>query len=157
MTERPAGTDEDGGHRRFAVDAFNAAWSLIDAPERTPEQDRQMLTLAFAARWHWGEIGTVENTAVSDWQVAHCASLLGDGPLALWFAHAALERVQGPDQPSWLRASMCEGMARAHAAAGDRAGYERFVAQARDLLAQVDDDEDRELIESQLATIPPPG
>jgi hypothetical protein len=52
---------------------------------------------------------------------------------------------------------MCEGMARAHAAAGDRAGYERFVAQAHELLAQVDDDEDRELIESQLATIPPPG
>jgi hypothetical protein len=51
---------------------------------------------------------------------------------------------------------MCEGMARAHATAGDRAGFERFVAQARELLATVDDDEDRVLIESQLASIPPP-
>ncbi|MDQ1695514.1 MAG: hypothetical protein QOJ03_867, partial [Frankiaceae bacterium] len=52
--------------------------------------------------------------------------------------------------------SMCEGMARAHATAGDRVGYESFAARARKLLDEVDDAEDRELIESQLATIPIP-
>jgi hypothetical protein len=143
-------------HRTHAVAAFNAAWELIDASDRSPEQDREMLTLAFAARWHWGEVGTAENLAVSDWQVAHVASLLGDGPLALWFASAAMERAEDPDLPTWLRASMCEGMARAHAAAGDRVGYENFAARARKLLDEVDDAEDRELIESQLATIPVP-
>ena len=140
----------------MAVAAFNTTWTLIDAPARSPEQDRQMLTSAFAARWHWGEIGTAENIAVSDWQVSHCASLLGDGPLALWFAHAGLERAESAELPTWLVASMCEGMARAHATAGDRSGYERFAARARDLLARVDDAEDRELIESQLASIPSP-
>jgi hypothetical protein len=158
MTDNaPAGDAPGEGHRPFAVAAFNACWALIDNPARTPEQDRQMLTLAFASRWHWGEAGNDENIAVSDWQIAHAASLLGDGPLALWFAHAALERADSAGLPQWLRASANEGVARAYAAAGDRDGYERHAAQARELLASLDDAEDRALIESQLASITPPA
>jgi hypothetical protein len=144
-------------HRAFAAAAFNGAWELIDTAQRTPDQDRQMLTFAFAARWHWGEIGTAENVAVSDWQVAHVASLAGLAPLALAFAHAAYANARAAGLPDWLLASTAEGMARAHAAAGDTAAYERFAAETRTLVAGLDDDEDRALIESQLASIPPPS
>ena len=143
-------------HRAFAAAAFNGAWELIDLPERSVEQDRQMLTLAFAARWHWGEVGTPENVAVSDWQVAHVASLAGIVPLALAFAQAAYDSARSASLPDWLLCSTAEGLARAHAVAGDAAAYERFVAEARELLAGLEDDEDRALIESQLASIPPP-
>jgi hypothetical protein len=146
----------ESAHRAFAKAAFNGAWELIDLPERTPAQERDMLTLAFAARWHWGEVGTAENVAVSDWQVAHVASLAGEPGVALRFAHAAYGAARSGEQPDWLKASTAEGMARAHAAAGDRASYERYAAEARVLLAALDDDEDRDLIESQLAAIPLP-
>ena len=54
----------------------------------------------------------------------------------------------------WLVASAQEGMARAHAAAGHDQERDQWAADARATLAGVDDDEDRELIESQLATVP---
>jgi len=156
MTE-PAGGEAESAHRAFAKAAFNGAWDLIDLAERSADQDRQMLALAFASRWHWGEVGTDQNIAISDWQVGHVASLVGDRWLAETFSRAAYERAQSADLPTWLRASAAEGMARAAAVAGDRAGYERHVAEARELLAQVDDPEDVTLIEGQLASIPPPA
>jgi len=151
-----AGDEASSAHRAFATAAFNRAWELIDATDRTPEQDRRMLVLAFAARWHWGEIGTPENIVVSDWQVAHVASLAGEVSLAMTFATAAYDGARDAELPDWLRASTAEGMARACAAGGDRAGHDRYAAEARALVATLDDPEDRALIESQLATIPAP-
>jgi hypothetical protein len=149
-----AGAEAASAHRAFATAAFNGAWEFIDLPERTAEQDRRMLTLAFAARWHWGEIGTHENVAVSDWQVGHAAALAGEPALAMSFSRSAYELARSAGLPDWLRASTAEGMARACAASGDRAGHDRYAAEARALVATLEDDEDRALIEGQLASIP---
>jgi hypothetical protein len=144
-------------HRKLAVGYFNAAWDLIDLTTRTPAQDRDMLGTALASRQHWIEAGgTEENLAVADWQVAHAASLAGFANVALGFAQAASERADSNDVPNWLRASTHEGLARAHAVAGERTGYEREAAVARALLETVPDRDDRELVESQLASIPIP-
>jgi hypothetical protein len=155
MTE--AGADAAAVRKAFAVAAFNGAWELVDKSGRSPEDDRQMLTLAFASRWHWGEVGTTENRVIADWQVAHVASLLGQASLALTFAQAAYDAARADEQPDWLRASTAEGLARAHAAAGDRASYDVYAAEARALCEQLDEEEDRELILGQLAAIPVPG
>jgi len=152
MTE--AGGDAAAARRAFAVAAFNGAWDLIDKTDRSPDDDRQMLTLAFASRWHWGEVGTDENRAISDWQVAHVASLIGNAPLALSFAQAAYDTARGSNLPDWTQASTAEGLARAHACAGDMASYEKYANEARERCGQLDDEEDRELILGQLASIP---
>ena len=161
MTESPtdapmadASVQVSSAHRAFAVAAFNGTWELIDLADRSPEQDRRMLTLAFAARWHWGEIGTAENIAVSDWQIGHVAALVGDTGLAEQFSRSAYDIARAGDLPDWLRASTAEGMARACAVAGDRAGHDRYAEEARALIAVLDDEEDRELITGQLASIP---
>lgn len=154
MTE--AGADAATAHKSFAVSAFNGAWNLVDKADRSSDDDRQMLTLAFASRWHWGEVGTTENRVIADWQVAHVASLLGQAPLALTFAQAGYDVARREEQPDWLRASTAEGLARAHAAAGDRTSYEIYATEARTLCEQLDEDEDRELILGQLAAIPVP-
>jgi hypothetical protein len=151
-----AGADAAAARRSFAVAAFNGAWALIDKTDRTADDDRQMLTLAFASRWHWGEVGTEENQVISDWQVAHVASLVGDSSLALSFAHAAYDKARSANLPDWMRASTAEGLARAHACAGDHASYQQYADEARELCASVDDEEDRELILGQLASIPTP-
>jgi hypothetical protein len=146
------------GHRARAVGYFNAAWALIDLPGRTPQQDRDMLTLACASRQHWGEAGgTAENLAVADWQVAHAASLAGYPQVALNFASAAAERADTADLPAWLRASTHEGLARAHAGCGDGEAYQREAMLVRELLEAVTDPDDRELVASQLASIPAPA
>jgi hypothetical protein len=151
-----AGSEATSAHTAFAKAAFNATWELIDKPDRTPEDDRQMLTLAFASRWHWRAVGTPENTVVSDWQVAHVASLLGEPRLAVHFATAAYDAARSESLPDWLKASTAEGLARAHACADDAAAFERFAGETRELVAGLDDEEDRELITGQLDSIPRP-
>jgi len=144
-------------HRAQAISYFNATWELIDLPNRNAEQDRDMLTSAFASRQHWIEAeGTAENLAVADWQVAHAASQAGLSGLALLFAHAAVDRAESNDLPTWLKASTHEGLARAHAGAGDTASFSYEADLTTALLEKVADDEDRELVASQLASIPPP-
>lgn len=154
MTE--AGGDSAAARKAFAVAAFNGAWELIDKVGRTPDDDRQMLTLAFASRWHWHDVGTTENKVIADWQVAHVASLIGEASLALMFAQLSYDASRGDDVADWMRASGAEGLARAYACAGDRASYERYAAEASGLCAQVADEEDRELILGQLRSIPAP-
>ena len=115
---------EEINHRKLAVAYYNAAWDLIDRSERTPGQDRDMIGVALTSRQHWIEAGgTDENLTVADWQVAHAASLAGFGQVALSFAQAAVDRADSSDVPTWLKASTHEGLARANAALGDKAGY----------------------------------
>lgn len=140
--------------RELAAQTFNAAWNLIDQSERTSEEERQMLTLACASRALWEGIGGAEQKVTGDWQVAHVASLLGHASLALEFANAAYEEASTSDVPTWLLASTCEGLARAHATAGhvDETGI--WIEHAQRLLASVDDPDDRAVVEGQLASIP---
>jgi hypothetical protein len=159
---RVAVSDEvASAHRAFATNAFNATWELIDTAERSPDDDRRMLTLAFASRWHWTEVGTAENIVIADWLVAHVASLLGEASLAQPFARSAYDAARAGELPDWLRASTAEGMARAAAAAGDESAYHRHRDEARALVESLSDEEDRALIAAQLASIafatPPPA
>ncbi len=141
-------------HRSIGVLLFNGAWDLIDKPDRSPDDDAEMLLRAMASRWHWGRAGGPEEWATGDWQVAHAASLAGLPDLARLFASRALDAAERHGWTGWRLASAHEGMARACAASGDRAGRDRHVARAKDALAAEEDAESRDLVESQLATIP---
>jgi hypothetical protein len=144
--------------RALAVGLFNRTWELL---EQSPGGDdpavhRATLESAMGSRLHWDGIGTDENYAAGDWLVAHVASRAGLADLALVYAAAAHERAvtADPPVPRWLVASTQEGLARAHAVAGHDAERDRWAEAARETLTEVDDDEDRELIESQLASVP---
>ncbi len=139
--------------RELAVRYFNQAWDLIDKSGRTAAEDRRLLTLSMASRQLWDEIGAAEQWITGDWQVAHVAALTGHADLSLDFASAAYERAATADVPLWLKASTCEGLARAHAVAGHDAERDAWVLKAKELLEQVDDPDDRAVIEGQLATI----
>jgi hypothetical protein len=148
----PQFTDEL--HRELGKQIYNGTWDLIDQADRTPEQDRLMLVSACASWWHWDKAGTEQNRATADWQVAHVASLLGYGDLALEFASSALERVEAGSMDDWMRASALEGLARAHAAAGHQAERDDAVRMAREALADISEEDERTLIASQIDTVP---
>ena len=40
-------------HHYFAASCFNAAWDLIEKPDRTSEDDRLMVSLSHASLFHW--------------------------------------------------------------------------------------------------------
>jgi hypothetical protein len=140
--------------RALATRLFNRTWELLESGGPAP--GREALVTAMASRLHWDGVGSTESLAAGHWLVAHVASRAGYADLALDFAAAAHERVvsAGDAAPAWLLASTQEGLARAHAAAGQDEERDRWAEEARRTLAAVDDDEDREVVESQLATVP---
>jgi hypothetical protein len=157
MADDAAGDfDSAGWEAGIAKALFNRTWELIDKPDRVGEEDLQMLLSAMAARWHWGQVGGPEEVATSDWQVGHVASLIGMGKLALIFANRNLATALAEGWDGWRLASAHEGVARACAVLGDNDGLARHYAEAEAALAREPDDEDRELIAGQLATIPRP-
>jgi hypothetical protein len=148
------GGDASTWHRIFAASGFNEAWDFIEKAERSADDEVAMLMATFASRFHWEKVGTHENRVVGDWQIAHVASLLGFAPLAMRFARSALDRAVEQGFEGWRLASCHEGMARAHACVGNDAECSRHIKTARRLLDNVEDLEERRLVEAQLATVP---
>jgi hypothetical protein len=142
-------------HREIAVSTYNAAWDLLDSPDRTLDDDDRLLALAFTSRHHWGEAGGEdEQLAVGDWFIGHVAAHLGLAGVAQRFSQRALDRVEASGLDGWLLASVYEGMARAAACAGNAEDRARYTELATGALAAVDDPEEREVIEEQLSSIP---
>jgi len=140
--------------RQEAIRAFNRAWALIDMPRRSSAEDDEMLDASFASRYLWDCLGGEEQRATGDWQIAHVASLLGFSFLALARADRALNRVLLNGWSDWRLASCYEGMARAEAAAGNSVQRDHWAALAREVLDRLDDKEDRDIVSSQLASVP---
>jgi hypothetical protein len=148
--------DEREAHQFFAVQTFNGAWELIEKTDRTADDDAEMLQRAFASRWHWGFVGGPQELATGDWQIAHVASLVGYGWMAQFYARRAFDACEREGWSDWTRASMLEGMARAAAAAGDHEEHAKYYALATEAVAAIAEEDDRNVIASQLATVPRP-
>lgn len=142
-------------HMAIAVATFNQSQDLLQL-QRTPAEDQALLTAAFASRHHWRVIGGPQEFAIADWLVSRAAVATGHIPLALQFAEAARSVGAEDDDtefPAWLQASLLEGLARAHAAAGNRERRDEFIAQARAMLLRESDAADAALIEAQIAEL----
>lgn len=141
---------EQEWHQRFAEESFNRTWDLLDLTDRDQEQDAEMLAAAFAQRFHWFVVGDDTNKAVADWQVSRALAATDNGSLAVRFAEMALERASTTAGPDYLVPSCYEGLARAHAAAGDLTQRDACLEEARAGLASIVDANDRQLIASQI-------
>jgi hypothetical protein len=141
-------------HRRTAAETFNGCWELLENTSRTDENNRELLTLAFASRYHWSRVGAEEQMIMGDWMVSRAAAAIGEAHLAVRFAQRAYDRAQDADVPDWLGASVCEGLARAHAANGDLALRNQWYEAAEDLVERIEDHESKALIADQLDSVP---
>jgi hypothetical protein len=139
-------------HRAVAVATYNRCWELLDLDERSADQVDELLMNAFSSRYHWLVEGGEMQIIVADWMVSRAACACGDGDLAVRFAHLAFERVQAGEHPTWLRASVFEGLARAYAAQSDK--RDEYVSMASLILDQEEDEDDQQIIADQLATVP---
>ena len=141
-------------HRSLAVESYNHCWGLLERNDRSQQEDIDILTCAFASRYHWSFAGGPEQWATSDWMVSRSAAAIGEGSLSLTFALRANDAVQEFDAPDWLVASAAEGLARAYAALGSEQNRDAWIHSAENLVEAIADQEDRALIASQLASVP---
>ena len=143
--------------RALAAGLFNRCWELLEIPDRTPEQDAELIHAAHASRYHWGEIAdTPARLWRGEWMCSRVYAVLGRAEPALWHARRALALVDagGDAVEDWDRPAVFEGMARASFVAGDAAGGAAWKARSAELVAAVADADDREVIERDLASLP---
>jgi len=137
-------------HRTAARNCFNRAWTYLERPHRRADEDREMLHLGHAARYHWSRVGTPTHIAVSDWQVSRIYAALGDAPMALEFARSSLELCRRHRLAEYLPTAH-EAMARAYAAAHDARAARPHLERARSLLSDpAIDPEDRAIYLGQI-------
>jgi hypothetical protein len=152
----PDGDEVRRWHRRFAVELFNRSWDLLEQPDRSGDDDAEMLAAAFGSAWHWLQVGTPENRALGDHQIAKVASSAGQPALALHYARRALEAIEIGRFGNWQVAAAYEGMARAGAADGDVRGGGGWVQRCTVALGAVPDAGDRSVVADQLLNLPEP-
>ncbi|MCA9246408.1 MAG: hypothetical protein KDA42_04810 [Planctomycetales bacterium] len=138
------------GHRWFAADCFNRAWTLIEKVSRTPEEDEAMISLAHASLCHWREHDdcTSRNLSIGYWQLARIYALVDQAANARHYGQLCLDVSEG-DGPFHLGYAH-EALARAEKLVGNALATSEHLAAARAFAAQVDDDEQRAMLEKDL-------
>jgi len=150
-------SDDTLNHRALGIELFNKTWELMGKQDRSVEEDDAMLHMAHASAHHWraeGTGATAHNLARSEWQVSRVYTVLGRGEPAEYHARRCLEICQANGIGDWDVAYAYEALARAASVTGDLAEANFWVEQARRAAAVIAEDEDRDAVLADLATIP---
>ena len=139
-------------HRELAKTSFNHCWDLLEAPERSEEDQRNLVGAAMTSRFHWRLAGGLQEWIIADWMVARAAGSAHFGAVAVQFALAA-EGARTDELPDWLHASTAEGVARAYRDAGDLERMNEWLEVARRRIEDISDPDDAALIASQVAEL----
>ncbi|MEY4171386.1 MAG: hypothetical protein RLZ94_2459 [Actinomycetota bacterium] len=141
--------------RQAAMDLFHRTWRYLDREDRVAEHDEAMIASAEASLWHWRRVGAATQWAIGEWQCSRVHSVLGDGERALAHAQRCLAIAEADRVDDFVPASAHEALSRAYAVLGDMeaAREERNLSYR---LAVELDDEERDVIEHDLGTIPIP-
>ncbi|MFF5210896.1 MerR family transcriptional regulator [Streptosporangium sp. NPDC000396] len=151
---RQASVGTAGDERRLAADLFNGVWLLLEKENRTVEEDDRMLHMAHASRHHWGQVGAPANLSRGEWQCSRVYAVLGRAEPALHHARRVLEICRAHGIGDWELAYAYEALARASAVAGDKERARAWTEQALAAAEDIAQDEDRELLLTDLETIP---
>ncbi len=137
-------------HRKFAKDTFNGTWDLLNKKERTKEEDAQMIRMAHASRYHWGEIGTPLEFVRGDWQISRVYAVLGFGVMAYKYGKTSLELCEKNEIYDFDLAFAYEALARASAVSGDIAKGHGYLSLAESAGEEIAKKDDREYFLSEL-------
>lgn len=142
-------------HRWFAVECNNGAWDLIEKEGRTREENHQMISMAYAAKYHWSNVpgATPENEVRANNLISRTYSAMGASEPAKVFAQLCIEGCTTHGIADWDLASVYGAMAYAHQAAGDEAGKSEWRTKANAACAAIKDEEDRKIVEEDLAKL----
>jgi hypothetical protein len=137
--------------RHLAAGLFNRVWTLLEQESRTEAEDAEMIHAAHASCYHWMQIGEPVRRARSEWQCSRVYTVLGQPEAAVLHARKVLEICEREGIADFDLAFAYEALARASAISGDAGEAHRWAEQAR---AGIADDGERELVLSDLETLP---
>ncbi|HEY44038.1 MAG TPA: hypothetical protein G4O11_08665 [Anaerolineae bacterium] len=142
-------------HKFFAATCFNEAWGLIEKPDRTAEEDEEMIRLSLSSTWHWTQRDdyTNQNMSIAYWQTSRIYSILGQARNSMRYAQLCLDVSQGDDIPPFYLGFAYEALARAESVAGNQEKVEQYIDKARDIAARLTNEEEKKILEQDLNTI----
>lgn len=146
--------DIQEAHKYFSADCFNKTWEHIDKDgTRSSEESMEMLHTAIASLWHWGQRKDVtpENLSVGYWQVSRVYCLIGQPKNARRYGLLALEKAKALSP--FFKGYAYETLARAEMVADNRVIMRVYLEKAREALEQIEEKEDKEILEKDLETI----
>ena len=152
----PPGTGTVTDERLLGAQLFNQTWRLMEQENRTRDDDDRMIHTAHASRYHWGQAAsaTPAHMARGEWQISRVYCVLGRAEPALHHAQRVLDICLENGIGDWDLAFAYEAMARASAVAADMDAARGYTDKALAAVEDVDEDEDRDLVLSDLETIP---
>lgn len=145
---------EPDAERKLAASLFNHVWDLMLKENRTADEELEMLHAAHSSRYHWSRVGTDVNAVVGEWQVSRVYTVLGRAEPALYHARRCLELCGRAGLDGFHRAATYEALSRAHATAGEESEARTYARLAQEIGETLEDDEDREILERDLASLP---
>jgi hypothetical protein len=155
MPARPTSVAiEPETQQKLGKELFNYVWTLLEKDDRTERETDRMIDAAHASRFFWEEVGEPAHHVRGEWQISRSYAAAGRAEPALFHARRCLELCEAHGIGDFDIAYAYEALARAHALAGDDEAAGRFRDEAYQAAEQVADEEDRELLISDLATLP---
>ena len=143
--------DIQQAHKYFSADCFNKTWDNMDKDGgRSTEENMEMLHTAIASVWHWTqrEDVTPKNLSIGYWQVSRVYCLIKQPNNARRYGLLALEYAK--NLSPFLKGYAYETLARAEMIANNRVIMKVYLDKAREILAQINDEEDRQALAKDL-------
>jgi hypothetical protein len=142
-------------HHHFSTSLFNATWVLLDQPDRTADDEAQMLLRAMASYYHWTARAdaTDRHHSVGAWLIARVQAVLGRAEDARWWAQRSLTAAERGGLSAFYVAYAHEALARAACVRGDAVEASAQLELAHALILQVDDLDERQALVGDLEQV----
>ena len=125
----------------------------MEQSTRSMDDDLAMLHTAISSLWHWTqrEDATDENLSVGYWQVSRVYNLINQPNNARTYGLVSLQYAK--ELNPFLKGYAYETLARSEMQSGNRVALYFYLDKARELVGQVQDEEDRQLLLKDLESI----
>ena len=143
---------QEEAHKHFGQTLNGKVWELLNRADRTRAENELMVYAAHASLYHWLQVGTGVHHQRGEWLIAHVFTVLGIADPALRHAERCMEltREFASDLKDFDRAYAFEGLARAHALAGNRGAALKFLRLAEEAGQAIADAEDKSIFQGDL-------
>jgi hypothetical protein len=143
--------------RQLGVELYNSSWALMDRPDRTPEDDDELVHHVHASMYHWLQAPECEpkHRARGEWLCSRAYAVLGRAEPALHHARRCFELCEqhADNVEDWDLAFAYEAVARASRVAGDEGEARRYEQRGLELADRIADPEDKEIVLEDFATL----
>ncbi|WP_227888666.1 hypothetical protein [Cytobacillus oceanisediminis] len=144
---------EKDEHKKTAISLFNKVWDLMENPDRTEDENLEMIHMVHTSRYHWGIAGQPVNLSRGEWQISRVYTVLNRAEPALFHAKRNLEICLSNKIGDFDLAFAYEALARAYQIAGDEENVQKYKKLAYESAEDIAKKEDKKVVLNDLASI----